>query len=197
MSSSSSLNMIGWLIGSRALNTNTKVSPRGSREEGKNCNLKYIYGAPRTHSSVPGFWIIYLKLSSYDFTVPLFQRMKEKLKRRKDFRGKFFQLKERKKKKPHLFVVFVSYEQDSLRCRVQFWFWEENQADRKTFWSIFIPMYPTSKLKTFFLIFETSQGFEAIFFQYLVFAVHIFIAHNSTGFARAHQFKTTTAFSLR
>ena len=46
-------------------------------------------------------------------------------------------------------------------------------------------MYPTSKLKTFFLIFETSQGFEAIFFQYLVFAVHIFIAHNSTGL-RAH-----------
>ena len=59
MSSSSSLNMIGSLIGSRALNTDTQIPPKGSREEGKGCNLKYIYGAPRTHSSVPGLWLFW------------------------------------------------------------------------------------------------------------------------------------------
>ena len=100
MSSSSSLNMIGWLIGSRALNTNTKVSPRGSREEGKNCNLKYIYGAPRTHSSVPGFWIIW-QLWLYSSLVSKNER---EMKKKIFLEGNFFNWR-RGSRKSRIFLL--------------------------------------------------------------------------------------------
>ena len=97
MSSSSSLNMIGWLIGSRPLNTNIQISPKGSREEGKGCNLKYIYGAPRTHSSVAGLWLFW-QLWLYSSLVTKDEREIKKTKR--FWRENFFNWRRGSRKNP-------------------------------------------------------------------------------------------------